>query len=96
MCLCLHSNTPTAAATRGTRSNKAQSGGSRKGGAAPGLSTREKQMKKKERKEKKRKERGRGERPKNKVPEIGQLERLLRSCSGEHRREKKKSPRLGF
>lgn len=31
MCFCLHSNTPTAAATRGTRSNKAEREGSMEG-----------------------------------------------------------------
>ena len=60
MCLCLHSNTPTAAATRGTRSNKAESGGSREGAATPALSTREMN-------EKERKTMREGERPKKKV-----------------------------
>lgn len=32
MCFCLHSNTPTAAETRGTRSNKAEREGCRKEG----------------------------------------------------------------
>lgn len=39
MCFCLHSNTPTAAATRGTRSNKAEREGSREGVVTLILST---------------------------------------------------------
>lgn len=39
MCFCLHSNTPTAAATRGTRSNKAEREGSREGVVTLTLST---------------------------------------------------------
>lgn len=52
MCLCLHSNTPTAAATRGTRSNKAAREGCREEVVTSTLSTKGKSERKRKEREK--------------------------------------------